>query len=130
MLVAAGGAVGCLARTALEAGLGEWRTVLVGQVVANLTGAFLLGMLLALLASSRAAYAAPVTLVLGAGVLGGWTTYSGLALQVLGTGEGAGPWAGALVLVLSVVGGLLAAVAGARVAARLTRPRRGSGAHA
>lgn len=125
MLVAAGGAAGCLARTALEAGLGEWRTVLVGHVVANLTGAFLLGLLLALLASSRAAYAAPVALLLGTGLLGGWTTYSGLALQVLNTGEGAGPWAGVLVLGLSVVGGLVAAVAGARLAARLTRRRRG-----
>lgn len=118
MLVALGGAVGCLARTALEGALGEWRTVLVGQVAANVTGAFVLAYLVARLGSSRSPYATSATLLLGTGLLGAWTTYSGLALQTLASAQHAGLLAGLLVLAGSVTAGVVAAVAGLALGAR------------
>lgn len=121
VLVALGGAIGCLARTGLESALGEWNALALGQVLANISGAFGLGLLSGFLTSSRSAYAAHASLLLGTGLMGGWTTYSGLAMQSLSTAEESGTAAGALVLAGSVLLGLVAAVAGLRVGVR--RPR-------
>lgn len=101
--------------------LGTWGTVVVGQVLANVTGAFALGLLTARLAGSTSPRARRGALLLGTGVLGGWTTYSGLALQAVATAETSGLLAGAAVLVVTVVAGLVAAALGLRVGRRRSR---------
>lgn len=123
LLVAAGGAVGALARFALAEALpprGGWP---VATLLANLTGAFLLGALLE--AVARRGPETPrlraLRLTCGTGVLGGYTTVSALALDAerlvadgaVGT---AVAYAG-----LSVLGGVLAALAGIRLARAVTR---------
>ena len=85
-LVAAGGAAGTLARYGLERAIGNppggfpWATF-----TANVTGAFLLGALLhaLVLAGDDTGARRAVRLCLGTGVLGGYTTYSGFAVQTV-----------------------------------------------
>lgn len=80
-LVAVGGAAGSLARAWVgdllphETGTWPWSTVLV-----NVVGSFALGVVLAVAVSSAGA-ARRVRLVVGTGVLGGFTTFSGFALD-------------------------------------------------
>ncbi|MEX5720857.1 fluoride efflux transporter FluC [Geodermatophilus maliterrae] len=114
LLAALGGALGALARWgAAEAlphspGGWPWATLLV-----NLTGCLLIGVLTGVLAARRPepAWARPF---LAVGVLGGYTTYSAFAVEVVGlTGAGAVARAGGYVLV-SVLGGVLAVAAGVR----------------
>jgi fluoride exporter len=121
LLAAVGGALGALARWAVaealpsEPGGWPWATLLV-----NLTGCLLLGALFAGLAarSPEPSWARPF---LGVGVLGGYTTYSTLAVEVAGLGEN-GDLALAVGYVLaSTVGGVLAVVAGAATVRTATR---------
>ncbi|RKQ36765.1 fluoride efflux transporter FluC [Kocuria tytonis] len=128
LLVALGGAAGSLLRWAVAhvlpgAGVWHWPTFAV-----NVTGALLLGVLLEALTrpgtEGRAAHTA--RLLLGTGVLGGFTTYSTFAgelweqVRAGATGVALG-YAG-----LMLVSGLLAAAAGVLVGSRLRR--RGPGA--
>ena len=123
LLAALGGALGALARWAIAEALpssptgGPWATLLV-----NLTGCLLLGALFAVLAARFADAAWPRPL-LAVGVLGGYTTYSAFAVEVVRlTGDGAVLSAGAYVLV-SVVGAVAAVAAGTLAAhAVLGRP--------
>ena len=123
VLAALGGALGALARWAVTVALPSsptgwpWATLLV-----NLTGCLLLGVLLAVLAA-RAPEAHWPRPFLAVGVLGGYTTYSAFAVEVIQLAEsGAFLVAGAYVVV-SVVG-CVAAVAAGTLAARaaLGRP--------
>lgn len=76
LLVGAGGAMGALARYLLgEAVPAASEVVTLGI---NVSGAFLLGLLVAVLAGRSPR----VQLLLGTGLLGGFTTYSLLSLQV------------------------------------------------
>jgi CrcB protein len=109
---ALGGALGALARWALGEGLPHspddwpWSTLLV-----NLTGCLLIGVLLAVLLARfpRSPWLRPF---LAVGVLGGFTTYSGFAMDVVRlTGAGRAALAVAYV-VASVLGGVVAVVAG------------------
>jgi CrcB protein len=118
LLAALGGALGALGRWSLAGALPPspggwpWATLLV-----NVTGCLLMGVLLAVLAlrSPEPAWARPF---LGVGVLGGWTTYSTFAVEVVGlVDEGAAVLAVAYVLA-SVVGGVAAVVLGASVVRR------------
>lgn len=119
-VVALGGAVGTAARFGLARAvpaIGGWPTA---TFVANLTGAFLLGLLLeALLARGPETPATRrVRLALGTGLLGGFTTFSSLAIEVerlaaqgdAGLGVGYG--------LLSVVLGFGCALAGVAVGGR------------
>ncbi len=121
LLAAFGGALGALARWGVAEVLPRaddgwpWATLLV-----NLTGCLLIGVLTGVLAnrSPEPAWARPL---LGVGVLGGYTTYSAFAVEVVVLTD-----AGALVTVLgylsaSVVGGVVAVAAGIRVARRAGR---------
>jgi len=113
-LVVAGGTVGTLVRALLEdafgAGRGEWPWA---TFAINVVGSFLLGLLVAALAARGGDER--IRLALGTGVLGGFTTYSTFIVEVdrlvadghlgLGTGYALG----------SVVVGVLAAAAGARL---------------
>ncbi|RBY80938.1 fluoride efflux transporter CrcB [Geodermatophilus sp. TF02-6] len=122
LLAALGGAIGALARWGVGTALPHspagwpWATLLV-----NLTGCLLLGALYAGLAA-RSPEPVWVRPLLGVGVLGGYTTYSTFAVEVVElTDAGAGALAAGYVLV-SVLGGVLAVTAGA-VAVRGRRAR-------
>ena len=120
LLAALGGALGALARWGVAEALPRtdggwpWATLLV-----NLTGCLLVGVLTGVLAnrSPEPAWARPF---LAVGVLGGFTTFSAFAVEVVGLGD-----AGALVpaagyVLASVVGGVLAVAAGIRAVRRGT----------
>lgn len=126
-LVAAGGAVGTAARYGLSQVLAPVDGWPVATFVENLLGAFLLGVLLEALA--RRGPETPgrlrLRLALGTGALGGFTTFSALAIEIerllaagrvaLGLGYGAA----------SVVLGFVACLAGVGLATRLHRSRAG-----
>jgi CrcB protein len=122
LLAALGGALGALARwgvgTALPHAPGgwPWATLLV-----NLTGCLLLGVLIALLAarSPEPPWARPF---LAVGVLGGYTTYSAFAVEVVGLAEAGHPVPAVGYVLVSVVGGVLAVAAGG-LAVRVARSR-------
>ena len=117
LLAALGGALGALARwsitTALPTAEGgwPWATLLI-----NLSGCLLIGVLLAVVLHSfpTSAWIRPF---LAVGVLGGYTTYSTFAVEVVRLADG-GSWPTALGFVLaSVLGGTGCVLAG-RLAAR------------
>jgi CrcB protein len=112
VVAALGGALGALARWAVADALPHspdawpWATLLV-----NVTGCLAIGVLLAVLLARypRSPWLRPF---LAVGVLGGYTTYSTFAMDVVRlTGSGRGVIAVAYVLA-SVLGGVLAVVAG------------------
>lgn len=112
--VAAGGALGALGRWGVAAALPgsadgwPWATLTV-----NVTGALVIGLLVARLTLAEApAWARPFAVT---GLLGGWTTYSALALDVHALLTG-GAAVEALAYLVATTGlGLLACVAGLRV---------------
>ncbi|MGX5657636.1 fluoride efflux transporter FluC [Geodermatophilus nigrescens] len=121
LLAALGGALGALARWGVAAALPSpaggwpWATLLV-----NLTGSLLIGVLAGVLATRdpEPAWARPF---LAVGVLGGYTTYSAFAVEVVTlTDAGALATAGGYVLT-SVVGGVLAVAAGVTAVRRALR---------
>lgn len=78
----------------------------------NCAGAFALGLLLAYLAALGASTWRGVRMLLGTGLLGGFTTYSAFALQSVQLAAG-GYWGVAVsYLLLSLLGGLVLALAG------------------
>lgn len=94
----------------------SWSTVAV-----NVVGSFVLGLLVAAV-WSRAGVPAWVKVGVGTGILGSFTTFSAIAVNVT-VASFAGQWlAAVLALVLSVVLGLLAAWAGIALGSRGTRP--------
>ncbi len=120
LLAAIGGAVGALARWGLSEALpspGGWP---LATLLVNLTGCFLLGALLGIVGgrSPEPAWARPF---LGVGVLGGYTTYSTFAVElvVLVDGDALGVAVG--YLLLSVVGAVVAVATGAVTGRRVAR---------
>jgi CrcB protein len=121
---ALGGALGALARWGVSEGLPHssggwpWSTLLV-----NLTGCLLIGLLVATVFTRYPAHRW-LRPFLGTGVLGGYTTFSTFAVDGVRLAD-AGAWLPAVGYVLvSVVGGVLAAAVGVRLGrALLTRPR-------
>ena len=120
LLAALGGALGALARWALtevvpSADGWPWATLLV-----NLSGCFLLGALFAVVAahSPEPSWARPF---LGVGVLGGYTTYSSFAVQVVKLVDDGAPVLAAGYVLVSVVGGVAAVALGALTAGRAAR---------
>jgi CrcB protein len=108
VVVAVGGALGSVARYLLSlAGPGLlWPTLMV-----NLTGAFALGMLAGVL--SRRPGASPLWRpFLGTGVLGGYTTFSALAVDLVTSVDGGRAGVAAAYLVATLAGGLALAWAG------------------
>lgn len=116
LLVAAGGAAGTAARLALGLTIPEVAGVPLAVLTVNIIGAFLLGVL-----TARLPTATEWRLLLGTGVLGGFTTYSALMTGTISLWEQA-PLIAAAYALGSVVLGVLAAVLGLR----LGRPPRGA----
>lgn len=112
LLVMSGGAVGAGARyltgRAAFAAFGPgWPW---GTLIANVAGGLLMGFLAGVLARTVAGEA--WRLLLGVGVLGGFTTFSSFSLETVTMAQ-RGEWAGAAAYVaVSVAGSLLALVAG------------------
>ncbi|MBS1675444.1 MAG: CrcB family protein [Actinobacteria bacterium] len=119
VLVTAGGAIGTAARIGLGLALPAPATTGIGTIpwatlIANVVGAFLIGVLAARLPGSSSR-----RLFLGTGVLGGFTTYSSFAVGSV-TLWHASPWLAAGYAIGSLVVGLAAAALGLAIA----RPRR------
>lgn len=115
LLIAVGGAAGAL----LRYGVSEWVTAPRGgfplaTLLANVTGAFLLGVASLLLV--RLEVSAAVRLGLTVGVLGAYTTFSTFSVETLDLVSD-GQWrTAALYVVASVAGALAAAWAGQSLA--------------
>lgn len=111
LLVMAGGAVGSalrhvVGRVAAALGAGwPW-----GTLIVNLAGGFLTGALAATLA--RGALGEPWRLLLGVGVLGGFTTFSAFSLETMVMIERGAIGAAAGYAALSVIGSVAALAAG------------------
>ncbi|WP_022904873.1 CrcB family protein [Curtobacterium sp. B8] len=129
-VVALGGAVGTGARAALAAAFPPGAGISWTILAINVVGAFCLGLLLEVLAHRGPDVGGRRTLrlLVGTGVLGGFTTYSTLAddtAQLLDAGR----WgAGAGYALLSVGLGLVAVAAGVLVAGRFRPSTVGPGA--
>jgi fluoride exporter len=116
LAVAVAGACGALARYGLTGLLpAPDQSLPVATLLANLSGCLLLGLLVG--GAPDAPWARPV---LGTGLLGGWTTWSVLAVEVEGLVVRAPAVAGGYLL-LSLLGGVALAVLGLRVGARAVR---------
>ena len=111
-LVAIGGAIGSLLRYGAAAHFGAtaWTTFLV-----NVTGAFLIG----LLAASAPGSDPRTRLLLGSGLLGGFTTFSTWQLEALLAARAGDARMAALNLGGSVVAGFVAVVIGYSTGLRL-----------
>jgi fluoride exporter len=118
-----GGALGTLCRWVLAShhaagpGTFPWVTLLV-----NLSGSFAIGLLVPLTeqVSHRAPWVRPLVMV---GFLGGWTTYSTLAVDAALLIENGAASTCLLYLVVTVAGGLALVVAGHAAGRRLEVPR-------
>lgn len=110
-LVAFGGALGALARVAvtaaLPAGAGGWPWA---TMTANVTGALLLGVLLAIV--QDAVVGRWVRPLVGTGVLGGYTTFSTLSVETLQLAVDGHVAVAASYAIASAVAGLTAVWAG------------------
>lgn len=123
-LVAGGGAVGTLTRAALvdalpsSAGDFPWATW-----TANTTGAFLLGVVVAVVVAGTTTrwWVQPL---LASGLLGAFTTFATLVLELHALLEGGRAGTAAVYTAATLAGGLVAAMAGARTAGAWTRARR------
>ena len=111
-LVALGGALGAVSRYAVDRAVNEFfGTVVLGTFVANISGSFLLGILVAA-AAGRIGLSEEARALAAVGFLGSYTTFSTLtaaSVQLAADGD----WLRACVNILgSVVVGILAALAG------------------
>jgi len=123
LLAAIGGAFGALARwlvsELLPRSSGEWPWA---TLAVNLTGCLLIGLLLELLDARRPDDEHLRTL-LGAGVLGGFTTFSAFAVEVTDLVHDGAPVLAGVYVAVSVLGGLIAVTAGLRIGALAGGPR-------
>ncbi|PFG18795.1 fluoride efflux transporter FluC [Serinibacter salmoneus] len=129
-LVGAGGAAGASARYLITALVPAGGLQILPTLAINLVGSYLLGFLNGHLNLRPGRRAAHLRLLLGTGMLGGFTTYSAFALQVVTAGA-EGSWrraimyAGASVL-LGVGAAALGLVQGGRFATARDARRAGS----
>lgn len=104
-LIAIGGGLGTALRYGITAGATRWFGIGFpwGTLIVNVAGSFLLGVVMEVV-GSREIVGVPARLVLGAGVLGGFTTYSSFNLETLRLAEqGAYGRAGAYLAATMVV---------------------------
>ncbi|WP_292682836.1 CrcB family protein [Microbacterium sp. SCN 69-37] len=117
-LVILGGMIGVAIRAVVVVPLGAANphplVVPVVTLVINLVGSLLLGVIVGWLADRHPR----ARLFLGTGVMGGFTTYSAFAVQTLSTSS-ASPYIGIILVVVSVFGGVFAAVVGLTLGRRI-----------
>ena len=113
-LVFAGGMLGTLARYAVSLAVPAWGDVPVATFGINVVGAFALGWLISALlrAGDDIGWRRAARLFAVTGVLGGFTTYSALAVDTDGLLLASHPGAGAVCAVATVVVGAAASLAG------------------
>lgn len=113
--VMVGGALGALARASLIAPITDAELVPWATLGINVTGALLLGVVVGALGDRRPHARA----FLGPGMLGGFTTYSALAVQTaLWLDE---PWRAAGLAAASVIAGAAGAIAGLLIGRAIAR---------
>ena len=122
-LVAAGGAVGTGLRYLAGLLVPSWAKVPLATFSVNVVGAFLLGVLLEVLAdrSIDSAWSRRLRLALGTGALGGFTTYSALATDTA-TLALTHPGRAATYAILTVTLGAAASAAGIGLSRKHLRP--------
>ncbi|HJL16670.1 MAG TPA: fluoride efflux transporter CrcB [Sandaracinaceae bacterium LLY-WYZ-13_1] len=123
VLIALGGAVGTSFRYGVGLGMTHWlgRSFPFGTLAANVLGSFLLGVVMEA-AGDREIAGVQAKLVLGTGVMGGFTTYSSFNLETIRLAE-QGAWGRAgLYLGATVVVCVLAGVGGVALARSLKGP--------
>ena len=115
--VALGGGFGALARYLMVGGFEFWLGAgfSFGILAANVLGAFLMGVLIELMALVWSP-SPEVRALLVVGVLGSFTTFSALSLETLLLFEGGSPGQAALYALASVLLSLIAIFAGMRLA--------------
>lgn len=127
--VAAGGALGALGRYGAGSVIGDpaggfgWAVF-----TANTAGCLLIGVLMVLITGSARPAHPLVRPFLGAGVLGGFTTFSGYTRDVQAALQAGRPQLAMLYLAATLVAALLAVAAGMLSARRMLRWRRAGGA--
>lgn len=122
-LVFVGGSLGAGAREALAVALPGHQSFPVAILCANLIGALALGVLLEALASDGGLRAARARSLLGTGLLGGFTTYSALALGVVRMAVAGRVWEAVAYGAGTVVLGACATWAGIAIGAALRQSR-------
>jgi CrcB protein len=119
VMVVVGGGAGSLVRylvgTAIMTRTGSRFPL--GTVFINITGSFLIGLLMTLLTNRLSPYP-NLRLLLVVGFLGGYTTFSSFEWETLGLVRDGGWWLGLLNTVGSVALGYIAVWLGAAIAAR------------
>lgn len=111
--VAAGGALGSVLRYALSSWVTHGtRFGGTGTMAVNIIGAFGLGLLLGLIESRFSTIPRPLAAGLGVGVLGGFTTFSSFMSDIVEHAQAERVFVAVGMLVLTVLLGLLAMVAG------------------
>ncbi|GAA2207569.1 fluoride efflux transporter CrcB [Nonomuraea monospora] len=124
--IAAGGALGALARHGLQSALPsgaadfQWATFLV-----NVSGCLLMGVLMVVITEVRKAHRL-VRPFLGVGVLGGYTTFSTYAVDVQRAVAAGAPVTGLLYLAATVLAALAAVTAGVWLTRRVASVRAGA----
>lgn len=117
-MVVIGGALGTWLRAGLghllPRGPGEWPWA---TLAVNFVGAFVLAVLLELLARLRRGFV-PLRLLLGTGLLGGFTTYSAFAVETVDLLRFGRPWLALGYAGATLAGGLLLSLAGLRLVSR------------
>ncbi|MDY7098710.1 MAG: fluoride efflux transporter CrcB [Pseudomonadota bacterium] len=111
LLVAAGGAVGAVCRFQLGRAITHWAGPATGfpwaTLCANLIGSLAMGLLVGWLARNGAGNE-DARLLLGVGVLGGFTTFSAFSLELVLLMERGSPGLAALYAIISVAAGVAA----------------------
>jgi CrcB protein len=117
--VALGGVIGSLGRFAVGAALPHqggafpWATLVV-----NVTGAFAMGLLVAYLVDRPGVHRLARPFV-GVGILGGWTTFSALAVDVVQLGHAGREQAALVYVATTFLVGTLAVAAGSALGQRV-----------
>lgn len=117
-LVGVGGFAGAICRFGV-AEISRWAWAgpfPVGTLIANVTGCFLIGMLIG---SGRADYNKSMRLSFGVGFLGALTTFSTFGAETVQQAQAGGVAAASLNVAANLVGGLVAVVAGIYLGQRL-----------
>jgi len=123
LLIALGGAVGTSLRYGIAVGMLKWlgNAFPFGTLTANVLGSFLLGVVMESVGDRELA-GVQLKLILGTGVMGGFTTYSSFNLETIRLAE-QGAWGRAgLYLGVTLVVCVVAGVGGVALARSLRGP--------